>query len=162
MKRNQIRSYFAIITTLLAALILNMLPLPTWFEKLRPEWLVLALLYWSIALPHRIGLSIVWCVGLLVDVLGNSVLGEHAFALTLIVYLAMKIHRQVRVFPLWQQALCLFPLLLAYELVILLIRAMLGSSQQVGWFWLPALSSAILWPWIFVLLRDYRHRLHVD
>ena len=58
--------------TILIALILMLIPLPEWAHSLRPEWLVLVLIYWTMALPHRVGIGTAFCCGLLLDVLRGA------------------------------------------------------------------------------------------
>ncbi|GAB4391226.1 MAG: rod shape-determining protein MreD [Gammaproteobacteria bacterium] len=157
-----LRGICIILLTLFLAFMLNILPLPYWAIWLRPEWVVLVMLYWVIALPHRFGIGWAWLIGLLFDALNGTLLGEHALAFALIAYCAIKIHRQLRVFPLWQQAMVIFILLLVYEIFTLLIQVMLADISRVWWFWPPALTSMLLWPWLFILLRDCRRRFKID
>ncbi len=73
-----------IILTLLMALILTILPLPDWAQMLRPQWYTLVLIYWVLALPLRVGVGIGWLVGIQVDVMTGTLLGQHALSLALI------------------------------------------------------------------------------
>ena len=78
-----------IVLTLLAALWLSVVPLPTWAQWGRPEWVAMVLIYWVVALPERVGIAIAWVVGLYQDVLDGSPLGQHAFALSVLAYLGL-------------------------------------------------------------------------
>src|ERR1700722_1264441 len=91
--------------TLLAAFGLSLLPLPSSTLSFIPDWVLLTVIYWIIYLPQRIGLGIAWITGLLTDILTNSLLGEHAVASVLVAYLALKFHRRIRIFSIWQQML---------------------------------------------------------
>ena len=162
MRRDGIKVMMVIGFTLIFGLSLSILPLPNWAVWLQPEWMVLILLYWVIALPHRIGLSIAWFLGLLLDALNGSVLGAHAFALVLLSYFMIKMHRQMRVFPLVQQAIVIFFIIFSYELILLFISIMLEGVTYVPWFWVPAVMSMLLWPWLFILLRDCRHCFSIE
>jgi rod shape-determining protein MreD len=48
--------YLVIYLSLIVALVLMILPLPDWVQIYRPNWVALALIYWSMALPKRVGL----------------------------------------------------------------------------------------------------------
>ncbi len=140
----------------IVALMLTVVPLPDWVKPLRPEWVGLALIYWAIALPHRVGVGTAWTLGLMLDVLKGGILGQHGLALAVIVYLILKVHQQFRVYPLWQQALIIGALILLNQMLILWINGIVGLESG-GWsYWLPSLSSALLWPWMFIILRDIR------
>ena len=60
----------------LVAFLLGGVPLPGSLERFRPDWVVMALIYWSMALPHRVGIGVGWLVGLLVDVGRGALLGQ--------------------------------------------------------------------------------------
>ena len=65
------------------ALILTVLPLPPWLDILRPAFLVLTVLYWSVNAPRTGGIALGFFAGLALDVFQGPVLGEHALALAL-------------------------------------------------------------------------------
>ena len=48
--------YLVIYLSLLVALVLMILPLPDWAQMFRPNWMALVLIYWTMALPKRVGL----------------------------------------------------------------------------------------------------------
>jgi len=145
----------------LLALILTIMPLPDWATSIRPEWVALTLVYWCIALPQRVGVGTAWTLGLCLDILKGGILGQHALALTIIIFLVLKIHRQIRVYPLWQQALSIGALILLNQMLVLWVNGIIGL-ESMGWtYWLPSISSAILWPWMFLILRDIRRNFGV-
>jgi len=147
--------------TILVALVLTLVPLPDWLHDFRPEWLALVLIYWTMALPHRVGIATAFCSGLILDVLRGAVLGQHALALVVIVYLTLKVYQQIRVYPMWQQALSITGMLLLYHVLILWVNGMMDVSSR-GWsFWLPAFTSTVMWPWVYLLLRDIRRNFGV-
>lgn len=155
------RGGIVIIATFVVAMMLTILPLPQWLVPFRPEWVALALIYWTMALPQRVGVLSGWGLGLLLDVLKGAVLGQHALALAVVAYLTYKVHQQVRVYPMWQQALSVMALLLLYQLLVLWVSGITGAKSQTWLSWLPALSSTLLWPWIYLILRDLRRQFGV-
>ena len=46
--------------SILIALVLTLLPLPSNIEPYRPEWLLLFLIFWVVRKPETYGLGIVW------------------------------------------------------------------------------------------------------
>ncbi len=155
------RGGFVIVATFVAALLLTILPLPEWMVKFRPEWVALILIYWCMALPQRVGIISGFMLGLLLDTLQGAVLGQHALALVVIAYLTNRVHQQVRVYPMWQQALSVMGLLLLYQLLLLWVNGITGIKSQVWLYWLPTLSSTLLWPWLYLILRDIRRNFGV-
>jgi hypothetical protein len=83
---------FVILITFVVALTLMMMPLPEWAEAARPQWLIMAVIYWCIALPDRVGVIIAWMIGLVLDVATGSLLGQNALAFGIVAFLAIKLH----------------------------------------------------------------------
>jgi rod shape-determining protein MreD len=136
------------------AMLLGLLPLPPWFENARPEWVALVLLFWVITMPYRINVGIAWILGLILDGFNGTLLGEHALALAVIAFVASKMNRRMKVLSQWQQMLSILLLILLYHMILFWVQGMIDQPAPLSWFWLSAISSAILWPWVYMLLRD--------
>lgn len=156
------RGGWVILMSFLIALILTILPLPVWGEFARPEWVALVLVYWCMALPERVGVIAGWLAGLLQDALTGTLLGAHALAFALVAFLALKLHRRIRVLPPWQQAMLVLILLLVVRLVLLWIHGLTGGAETDLRYWLPALTGTLIWPVVFLLLRETRRRYRVQ
>jgi len=151
----------AILLSFVAALALQMLALPDWAETLRPDWIALVLIYWCIALPDRIGVGYGWLAGLVLDVANGAVLGQHALTLAVVAYLALRLHQRLRLFPLWQQSLSVLILILLHLMLALWIRGSVGLSTGTWTYWLPAVTSMMLWTPVFLSLRRLRRAYRV-
>ena len=130
----------------LLALILTVLPLPWWLDVARPAFLVLTVLYWSVNAPRAGGLAIGFFAGLMLDVFQGPVLGEHALALSLITYIAVREHQRIRSKPAIQQALIVFPALMLYEVLLFMIDGWTGHPVTSPLRWAHTLSGALIWP----------------
>jgi len=147
--------------SLILAFMLTAMPLPEWAVNWRPAWVAMVLIYWSMALPDRVGIGIGWLLGLLLDVQQGTVLGQNALGLAVIAYITLRSHQRIRVFPLVQQAILVCCYVLLFKFLVLWIKGMMGLPPQHWTFWMPALTSMLLWPWLFIVLRDVRRRFHV-
>ncbi len=156
------RNPLIIVTSFVLALLLNILPLPEWALSLRPPWATLVLIYWCIAMPERIGVGIGWSLGIILDVLTGTLLGQHALGLSVVAYLANKLCLRIRIFPLWQQALTVLMMLLADRLLALWTMGLSGRPAPSLWYWLPPIIGALLWPWLFIILRDLRRNFSLS
>ncbi len=144
------------IVTLIAAFALAILPMPEWALKFRPDWVTLALIYWAMALPSRIGVTTAWFTGLMLDVAHGAILGQHAVGLVLVVYVVLLQHQRMRVASLLQQALVVLGLLLFKQLLVMWVDGITGHTKA-GWlFFAPPFVGALLWPWVYIVLRDLR------
>lgn len=139
------------------ALSLTFIPLPSWAAPWRPDWVALVVIYWIMALPERVGLATAWSLGLLMDVISGGVLGVQALSLTLAAYVVARFHLQLRAFPVWQQSLALVPILALAAFPSYWLAGM-GNRGDPLFPWPGIVTSALIWPWIFAVLRDVRRR----
>ncbi|MEK1906736.1 MAG: rod shape-determining protein MreD [Pseudomonas sp.] len=155
------RNGWIIWVSLAVALLLSIVPMPDFMQIGRPLWLALFLAYWVLAVPHRVGMISAWLFGLGQDVLYGALLGQHALTLTLITFLVLTLQRRLRMFPMWQQSLVLLVVFGLAQLVQLWLNALTGTRPHTLEFVLPALVSALLWPWVFAILRGLQQRFGV-
>jgi len=151
-----------IFISFIVALMLTAMPLPDWATNWRPAWVAMVLVYWCMALPDRIGIGIGWSMGLLLDVLQGTLLGQNALGLAVLAYFIIQSHQRIRMFPLIQQAFLISLLVLFYLFLTLWVRGIMGIPPQSWTYWMPAFTSMLLWPWLFIILRDIRRRYHVS
>jgi rod shape-determining protein MreD len=137
---------------------LELLPLPQMVIWLRPEWVLLALLYWMIISPS-VGFLGAFSTGVLLDLSNGTLLGEHALAIVLVAYFAIKFHQLIRVYPIFQQTIVVFVLLALYKLIIFIVQGFMGQLPIIFLYWLSIFTSALLWPWIFAILTDIQRRM---
>jgi rod shape-determining protein MreD len=147
--------------TLLVGFILTIMPLPEWATTYRPQWVALILIYWCMALPERIGVGVGWTTGLLLDVLTGTLLGQHALGFSVVTYIMLRLHLRVRVMPLRQQVFTIFILLLVERLLALWSTGAANYPTPTLWYWITPVVSTLLWPWVYILLRDISHRFNV-
>ena len=147
--------------SLVVAMAFTILPMPDALSSYRPEWVALVLLYWIMALPHRIGINIAWIMGICLDVLKGALLGQHALALAVLAFMILSLSLRIRVYPFWQQSVMVGIILFVYHALLLWIYDMTGTIAFNWQYWAPVLLGALLWPWVFIILRDVRRRYHV-
>jgi rod shape-determining protein MreD len=141
----------------LLALTVSLLPLPQLLSIFWPNLLVLVVLYWSTMTPMAGGMLIGFLGGLTLDLLlSGSQLGQHAFAMSLVTYLAIRLHLLTRAKPIFEQALFVAIALFVYELALWAIDGFSGHQTGNWTRWLHVLTGAAVWPVITGLLG----RLH--
>src|ERR1700729_2957574 len=147
-----------LILTILLALFLSVVPLPAWADVVRPAFLVLAVLYWSIAAPRAGGIAVGWISGLALDIFQGSVLGQHALALSLITYIAVREHQKIRSKPAFQQALIVLAALAIYEFIVFAIDGWSGHPITSPTRWIHTLTGAAIWPFAAAFLTHRGRR----
>lgn len=142
--------------SLLVALGFNLVP----FGRVvaMPDLLALALVFWNVHQPRRVGIGAAFVFGLLMDVHQGALLGQHALAYTLLSYFATTIHRRLLWFGVPAQALHVLPLFFAAHAVSVIVRMAAGDVFP-GWNLLFApLIEAALWPVASLLLLAPQRR----
>ncbi len=148
---------WALLSVALAS-VLTVIALPEAIRVLRPFWLALIVIYWTIEAPDRFAIGFAFLLGLLQDVLVGTLLGEHAFRLAIIAFIVLRFRSRIRFFPMWQQSLAVGALLFNDRVVVIILRAIAGEFAIDWRYWLAPLIGAALWPWVFLLLDDLRSR----
>ena len=139
--------------------VLQLMPLPPALLPFKPFWLALVLIYWSLETPERVGLGLMFCLGLLGDVLAGELLGEQAARLCVLGFIVLRFRPRLRFFPMWQQSLAVLALLLNDRVVMLMARGFSGDPLPTGASWFAPLVGMLAWPFVFLLFDDLRARL---
>jgi rod shape-determining protein MreD len=149
---------FRVALTVVATLLLGIVPLPHVVEALRPDWSLLVVMYWVLNAPRLAGLTFAWLCGFAVDVAQGVVLGQHALAFVLISGITHSLQLRMRIFPIWQQAFYVALLLLAYQVAMLWTDGLMGYPANTWLRLLPVLSGALIWPALVAVLDTWNRR----
>ena len=153
---------WVIALTLLCAFLLSEVAWPGVLQLFHPDWVAMTLIYWGMALPQRVGIGTFWVVGLLLDVARGGLLGQHALALAAVAYVVTQTYRQIRVLPLWQQTFSILLLLAIERILLFWISGVIGYPPRDWWYLAPALGGMVLWPLLFIVLRDVRRYFQIN
>ncbi len=139
--------------TITVALLLNLLPLAGVARWIRPDFIALLVLYWSVQQPHRFGMTLAWVLGLVMDVAYGTLFGQHALTYSVIAFAGFVLHRRLRMFGLVAQFWHVLPLMLVAQ-ALLAVLAMAKGGLFPGWeYFLGSVFGALLWVPMCVLLR---------
>ncbi len=147
-----------VLITLLVGLMLSIMPLPESAEPFRPDWLALLLIFWAMQLPRSWSVGTAWIVGIVLDVSYGTLLGQHAVALCVIVFITVRFHLLMRVFPLSQLTLTVFALIALYQFILFWINGVAGVTAPSITYWAPVITGTILWPFFYMFLSGIRFR----
>ena len=144
------------------AYLLAIVPFPIWAMNYRPEWIPMVMIYWAMALPYRIGIGWAFFLGLFLDILEGSILGLNAMALVIIAYVTLSVHQRLRMFSSVQQAGLVLTLVGLNLMICHWLQIVTGQAVATNMmFLMAALTSAVIWPSIFQLLRQTRRSFDV-
>ena len=154
--------FFVTLATFLIAISLSQFPLDSSLQWFRPDFILLVLFFGLIWAPNRVGLVYAFFIGLLLDLMRGSVLGLGALSLTLVAFITQLLHSRLRVFPILQQSFVLMLLVGLNQLIYYWMQGLVGNSADTLLFLLPSLTSALLWPFVFISLRRLARSLDLN
>jgi rod shape-determining protein MreD len=108
--------------------------------------------------PRSYNVGSAWIIGILLDVAQGTLLGQHALALCVIVYITVKFHLLMRVFPLSQLTATVFALLALYQFLLFWINGVAGVTASAIDYWASVITGAIVWPFLAMFLSGMRFR----
>jgi rod shape-determining protein MreD len=148
--------------TLFIGMMFQIMPLPQMVEAWRPDWLLMVMIYWAMALPHRYSILTAWLLGVMLDVLLGAHLGIRSLALSLVIYIVVLLCQRLRNYPRWQQSLLVACFIFIYHVVIFWVQfVVVGATPFNVEMFLPAISSLFIWWWVFWILRNMRRHYKV-
>ncbi|MEO1888748.1 MAG: rod shape-determining protein MreD [Cycloclasticus sp.] len=153
---------FIIYLSLFIAMCLSVAPWPNQLAIVMPSWTLLTLMYWNIALPHKVSVGTGFMTGLLLDVLTGSTLGQNALIFSIASFLSHTLYSRLRNYHVWQQACFILLFLLIMQLLSLWISRFTHYFDAGYGYWTQAFTSAMIWPVVFASLRLVRRRFRVQ
>ena len=132
--------------SLFLALLLNISP---WGNHAWvPDWFLIALVFWTLNEPRKIGIGIAFIFGLLMDVQTSSILGVHSLSYSLVAFVTIAWHRRILDLSTPSQMFHLLPMfLIASGVNYLVFWVTKNSSVFDGLLiFVPSLVEILLWP----------------
>lgn len=140
------------LTAVLVALLLQLLALPDLLAGARPFCVLLVLSCWAYLRPGTTMLVVSFVAGLALDISFGTVLGQHALANVLVIYLAQRLRSFFALLDTWQVMLLLAPLWTLYAFMLFWLDGLTDRSADPLLRWLPILSTTLLWPVVLALM----------
>ncbi|WP_334108223.1 rod shape-determining protein MreD [Methylobacillus sp.] len=151
-------SFKSIFLSLVLALLLQILPWSGNLLIIRPEFILITVLYWILRAPHLCNIGTAWFAGLIMDLISGGLFGQFALAYVLTAYFAVTYQRRLVLFNVWQQAGYVFLLLLFTQVTTLILKLFAGGELP-GWeYFLPSISGILLWQLVSFTRLGIHHR----
>lgn len=112
---------------------------------IRPDFMLLVILFWLLRAPNLCNVGTAWLMGLLMDLAMGGIFGQYSLAYTVTAFFAVVYQRRMVLFSRTQQMLYVLSLLLLSQLILLILKAFAGADFT-GWsYFIPSLSGVFLW-----------------
>lgn len=154
-----LRESIFLFVSLCMAFILQYLPLSDFMSWFVPQWVLMVFIFWQMQRPTLINFGWIWPIGLLLDAQNANFLGTSVVGLAGILYFLQLIYQRLKVFNVAQQTLVVFLLICSFQLVTYWSVIVVDDLSKPLSLWLPALVSALVWPWLFLLLSSMSQKL---
>ncbi|MFZ7277373.1 rod shape-determining protein MreD [Avibacterium endocarditidis] len=150
-----------IVSTFLIAMVLEIAPWPTSLHNFKPAWLLLVLTYWILAMPSKISVGTAFLMGIAWDLVLGSTLGIHALVLSVFAYLLAVNSVLIWNLSLWMQGIFVILAVFGVRIGIFIVELFLHSAVFNWQEIFGAITTGVLWPWIFLLLRKVAKQFHI-
>lgn len=147
-----------VIGTLVVALLLNLLPWSGAALLARPDFVLLVLLYWAMHESRNVGQGWAFALGLVMDVADSVLLGQHALAYVVAVYLIQLVRLRLFQLSVLEQALHIGGVLLAAQALNLFLNLSVGRDFPGFILVVAPILGAALWPPLHLIAVQPRLR----
>jgi rod shape-determining protein MreD len=137
------------------ALCLTIFPIPNLLSGINPPWILLLVLYMQFYIPDRFNLTALIILGLILDALLATIIGEHTFALSLVAWVTTSKARGFYFFSIGQQMVLVGFFCLLYQLIMIMIDAFLGFHTNVIPVLVNTVMSILIWPWLRLIYGEF-------
>lgn len=142
MHNNKLKSIYL---SLLIAFICMLFPWSGVALTLRPDFMLLVILFWLLRAPNQCSVGTAWFMGLWVDLATGGIFGQYALAYTITTFFAVIYQRRLVLFSSTQQLVYVFSLLFLSQLILLILKTFAGK-EFLGWsYFLPSITGVIVW-----------------
>ena len=154
MSRSRNQSPGLLLISLLLAMVLQLLPLYGVAALWRPNFVLSVLIFFLLFRPLNYGIATAWSVGLVLDIIYGGLFGRHALALGIAAYLLILLRPRLLHAHMWHQCGVVLLLVAASQLIAVSLSVLVSGDSAGSWavIWCPAISSALIWPLVHLLL----------
>jgi len=147
-----------IVASICVALLLMIVPLSNTLIWYRPVFPLMIIAYWAMFAPDYVSLGTAWFIGICCDVLMGTILGEHALALAIVIYVVLRAYMQLRMYSILQQSLFIGLLTGIYQVVLFCTEGFLGNLPNNLAFWSPIFTTVFCWPLLVLIVGNFQRR----
>lgn len=155
-KKSKLHLSIAMIISFLLASILSIYPLTSNIAIFRPMWLVMVLVFWLIFQPALVGVILAFGIGLCIDLLTGSRLGQQALCAVAVAFFAKFVSGYIKQLSsglVWLLASCC---LIIYQISLIILHFFIQGIFAPQLF-VAVVTSILLWPLLVAILIKYTH-----
>ena len=148
-----------ILLTILLSLFVSLITLPLGYYS--PEWILLVLIYWAIAIPSINKLFLAFLLGFLTDIVLGQILGISSLFYVILIYIVLRLYNSLRYMTIAQQSFVIFFLIIVKQHLLIWAYIIIGKTIEYQAILIGSFMNAFLWPIIFIALRYVRRKFNI-
>ena len=146
----------AIVLSVIICSVLIGYPLSYAVSGARPLFMLLVVLFWVMCQPTWCGIWFAFGTGIFTDLLVDAPLGMNAFSFVVITFVARFLTRERRILTFGNLWAISFLAVLAHLFITWIAQIMGGLQFSIARHWQPLLSSILVFPLIYFVLKKWR------
>lgn len=150
----------AIFVSLLIAVLLGMLNYPDSVQHMIPNWTLLIVIYWCLVAPEQVSVFTAWGIGMVVDILDLTILGQHALVFAAVGMIAIIASPKVIASPLWLQCAFILVMSILATAFQIWINHLAFDYEYSPLNWQSGVAAALMWPLLRIALDKVRNCSH--
>lgn len=152
---NKIYINSLIYSSLFISMLLNIMAFPGIMQHIKPNFLLLLVLFWIVKEPRRVGIGHAFCCGLLLDVLIGSTFGIQALTFSLMSYLLFKTFIRMATYSILQQSICIMMISFIGLIMGFWLEHAFGFAMIDYHMLISVVSNAVLWPFLCAVMSVF-------
>ena len=138
------KNKFFIISLIIAAII-NLIQINIFNIDLKPDFILLTLIFWFFKNPNAVSISTFWFVGLINDIFIGDLLGQHALTYASCYFIAQYFINKIMLNNKYQKLLYIFLIFLSAQMIILIINLTHDLHYPGLGYFLQSITAVFIW-----------------
>lgn len=143
---------FTLLGCLLVFILLQVFPLGGSFQIWRPDFVLLLTIYITQRRLTAFVVEFACVAGLLLDIVYGGVLGKHAIAFGLAIYLLRGLRIRLQHTSIYHEIVITFLLTVLSQVLLYSVNTLAQQSVAGSWILYPAFTTALFWPLVCQVL----------
>lgn len=148
-----------ILITTIFGLFLTLITLPLGYYA--PEWMLLVVAYWAMAMPSNNKMILAFLSGIILDIVFGQTLGVSSLFYVVLIYLILRLYNSLRYMTIAQQAVVLFFFIFIKQHLLVWLYYIIDRNIDYQALLIGSIISAFVWPLIYYTLRFVRRKFHI-
>ncbi len=145
--------------TIIFGLFLTLITLPLGYYA--PEWMLLVVIYWAMAMPSNNKMFLAFLSGIILDIVFGQALGVSSLFYVVLIYFILRLYNSLRYMTIAQQAVVLFFFIFIKQHLLVWLYYIIDRNIDYQALLIGSIISAFVWPLIYYTLRFVRRKFHI-